>query len=93
MTGGAGFSKDAMSRSRQNRNMLKNITDNGLYKPESVSKTKTKLEVNPIDQSLKEKIKKDITNRNRRESLKTWGVFILLMSIVLTIILILKNSA
>ncbi len=88
MSGGAGFSKDAMSRSRQNRNMLKNIKDKHFIKGNFSNKNKDRIQSEPVDQKTIENIRTKTKHLNRIESIKIWAIFTVIILIILTITLI-----
>ena len=83
MTGGAGFSKDSMSRSRQNRGLLQNIKQGHFKKSKNIHKDLAKIESEPIDEKEIEVVRNRIIKQNRNDLIKRWSIFGILIIILL----------
>lgn len=88
MTGGVGFSKDAMSRSRQNRSMLKNSKDKHFKTNMSSRQNRNRIENEPVDQKTIENIRTKTKHQNRIELIKTWTIFAIIILIIVIMVLI-----
>ena len=88
MSGGVGFSRDAMNRSRQNRKQIQNIKQSHFKKSKSLYSNKNRIEKEDVDPELIKKIGLKIRNENKKSFRRTvliFGLTILILIILLII--------
>lgn len=91
MSGGAGFSRDAMKRTQENRNALKTVRRKYFKARKLYNEVSRKFDLGESDSKVVLEIRKQMREERKKREIFAWLVFAIILVVILTFTWLLNN--